>query len=180
MRNVGHPKLLIWTTKMIFIHDPICEFWNVPQFIRIRVYIYIHYIHVKVYTYLYTGQTNASHIYILPLPMVRFNVATEMDQRTLLPQGPHDLATGLIAESLASQGRHQRNRKLKMTRLILMVLKSGFFPHQLRWRYSVSTIIYVFVFNIPNGGWAWDFRTINSIFQTWIFEGPFANFWGCV
>ena len=63
----------------------------------------------------------------------------------------------------------------------LMVLKSGFFPHQLRWRYSLSTTIYKGFFQKHSSLVVGRFQNHQQYLpKPDFFEGPFANFWGCV
>ena len=90
MRKAEHPKLLIWTTKndISMIPSASSEMYHK---LYVYVYIFIYTIHTcqSLYSLIYRTKKNVSHIYILPLPMVRFNAAaTKSDQRSRHHKAP--------------------------------------------------------------------------------------------
>ena len=161
MRKAGHPKLLIWTTKKWYIHDPICEFWNVPQFIRIRDTIHTCQ---SLYLLILYMTKNVSHIYILPLPMVRFNaVATKiqpMDSATTRPPWlGHRTHRRIFCLAKAPKESEAENDP------VWWFWNPAFFHTS--WGEGIVYLplfTRVFFKNIQVW-WLGDFRTINSIFQ---------------
>lgn len=115
MRKAEHPKLLIWTTKndISMIPSASSEMYH-----KLYVYVYIFiytYMSKFILTYIQDKKKCISYLHSTTSHGKIQCRCNKIGPTKPPPQGPHDLATGLIAESLALQGRHQRNRKLKMT-----------------------------------------------------------------